>query len=56
MHFVCLKCKGIMERAVDLIEKLCDEVKTVDGFCYLGYRLNAGGGCEAAVTARARIG
>ena len=26
------------------------------GFCYLGDRVNAGGGCEAAVTARARIG
>ena len=25
-------------------------------FCYLGYRLNASGGCEAAVTARVRIG
>ena len=26
------------------------------GFCYLGDRVNASGGCEAAVTARARIG
>ena len=26
------------------------------GFCYLGDRVNAAGGCEAAVTARARIG
>ena len=26
------------------------------GFCYLGDRVNANGGCEAAVTARARIG
>ena len=25
-------------------------------FCYLGNRVNASGGCEAAVTARARIG
>ena len=28
----------------------------VNGFCYLGDRLNASGGCEAAVTARARLG
>ena len=56
MHFVCSKCKGIMERTMDSIEKLCDEVETVNGFCYLGDRLNASGGCEAAVTARVKIG
>ena len=56
MHFVCLKCKGIMEGTVNSIEKLCDEVGTVNGFWYLGDRLNASGGCEAAVTARVRIG
>ena len=56
MHFVCLKCKGIMEGTMDLFEKLCDEVETVNGFCYLGDRLNASGGCEAAVTASIRIG
>ena len=55
-HFVCLKCKGIMEGTMDLIEKLCDEVETVNGFCYLGERLNASGDCEVAVTARVRIG
>ena len=26
------------------------------GFCYLGDRLNASGGCETAVTSRVRIG
>ena len=55
MHFVCSKCKEIMEGTMDSIEKLCDEVETVNGFCYLGDRLNASGGCEAAVTARVRI-
>ena len=35
---------------------LYDEVETVMGFCYLGDRLNANGGCETAVTARVRIG
>ena len=56
MHFVCLKCKGIMEGTMDSIEKLCDEVETVNGFCYLGDRLNTSGGCEVALTARGRIG
>ena len=39
MHFVCSKkgrCKGIMEGTMDSNEKLCDEVETVNGFCYLG--------------------
>ena len=30
MHFVCSKCKGIMEGTVDSIEKLCNEVETVN--------------------------
>ena len=37
-------------------EELREEVETVIGFCYLGDRVNAGGGCKAAVTARARTG
>ena len=56
MHFVCLKCRGIMEGTVNSIEKLCDEVETVNGFCDLGDRIDASGGCEAAVTVRIRIG
>ena len=55
MHFVCSRCKGIMEETVDSIEKLCNEVEAENGFCYLGDRLNASGGREAAVTARIRI-
>ena len=50
MHFVCSNCKEMLES----IEKLCDEVETVNGFCYLGDILNSSGGCEAAVTVRAR--
>ena len=38
------------------IEKFCDEMETVNGFCYLGNRLKASSGCEAAVTARVKIG
>ena len=56
MHFVCSKCKEIVEETVDSIEKLCDEVETVNGFCYLGDSLNSSSSCEAAVTARVRIG
>ena len=56
MHFVCSKCKGIMEGTVDSIEKFCNEVETVSAFRYLGNKLNSNGGCEAAVTARVRIG
>ena len=41
---------------MDSIEKLCDEVETVNRFCYFGDRLNASDGCEAAVTAKVRIG
>ena len=33
-----------------------DQVEFVKSFCYLGDRLNASGGSEAAVTARTRIG
>ena len=41
---------------MDSIEKLCDEVETVNRFCYFGDRLNASDGCKAAVSARVRIG
>ena len=38
------------------MEVLRDEVETVKGFCYLGDRLNASGGCETAGTSRVIIG
>ena len=44
------------DRFMDSVGELCKEVETVRGFCYLGAKLNASRGCEAAVTARARIG
>ena len=34
-------CGEIMEEMVDAIEKLCDEVETVNGFCYLIDKPNA---------------
>ena len=53
---MCGRCKKQADGFMDSVEDLCEEVETVRGFCYLGNRVNAGGGCEAAVTSRARIG
>jgi len=44
--FVCARCRAFVERAVKPVEKLCDEVETVNGFCYLGDKLNASGGVK----------
>ena len=35
---------------------LCDKEETIRQFTYLGDRVSAGGGCEAAVTAKTRYG
>ena len=53
---MCGRCKKQADGSVELVEELCEEVEKVRRFCYLGDRVNASGGCEAAVTARARIG
>ena len=44
------------EDGVEPIENLCDGVETVNEFCILGDKLKTSGGCEAAVTARMRMG
>ena len=54
--FVCRRCTDVGDGTQEPEEVLCDEVETVKGFCYLGDRLNASGGCETAVTSRVRIG
>ena len=54
--FVCGRCKKQVDGLVEPVEELCEEVETVKSFCYLGDRVNASGGCKAAVTARARVG
>ena len=54
--FVCRRCIDVGNGTEEPVEVLRDEVKTVKGFCYLGDRLNASGGCETAVTSRVRIG
>ena len=51
-NFACRKCYGNIGEAVEQKEKLCDALETVREFTYLGERVNAGGGCEVAVTAR----
>ena len=43
-----------MEGIADSVEKLCNKVEEVNGFCYLVDRLNASDGCEVAVTARVK--
>ena len=43
-----------MEGMVDLIEKLCNDVKTVNEF-YLRDTLNVSGDCKAAVIANVKI-
>ncbi|XP_006813953.1 uncharacterized protein LOC102807557, partial [Saccoglossus kowalevskii] len=53
--FACGRCKNGVGRVVEQEEKLCDEVETVKEFTYLGDKVSVGGGCEVAVTARARF-
>ena len=54
--FVRRRCTDVGDGTEKPVEVLCDEVGTVKGFCYLGDRLNASGGCETAATSRVRIG
>ena len=46
--------EGNIGVAVEPEVKLCDDVEAVGEFTYLSDRVNAGGGCEATVTARTR--
>ena len=55
-NLTCRKCEGNIGEAVEQKETSCDEVATVMEFTYLGDTVSAGGGCEAAVTARTRCG
>ena len=56
--FVCELCVDTKEGIVEPGEEMVffDQVDFVKSFCYLGDRLNASCGSEAAVTARTRIG
>ena len=44
LNFACSVCNGNIGEAVEQEEKLCDEVKTVSVFTYLGDRVSVGGG------------
>ena len=54
--FACKNREGNAGEAVEHEEKLCDEVETLRQFSYLGDRVNAGGGCETAVSVKTRCG
>ena len=54
--FVCSKCEKATNGAGEVQQEvLGDEAETVKKFCYHGDKLNASGGCKAAVTARTRV-
>ena len=44
---MCGRCKKQADGLMDSVEELREVVETVRGFCYLGDRVNAGGGCKA---------
>ena len=50
--FTCRKCAWNIGESLEQELKVCDEVETVEEFTYLVDRVSAGGGCEAAVSAR----
>ena len=51
----CKRCK-MMTRNETFLERLNDDLETVEGFCYLGNAFNASGDSEMIVIARTRIG
>ena len=51
-NFACRKCVGNIDEGVEQEEKLCDGMEIVSVFAYLGDKVSAGGGYEAAVTAK----
>ena len=54
-HFVCRRYTNVGNGTEEPVKIICDKVETVNGFCYLGDRLNASGGCETSVISRVRI-
>ena len=55
-NFACRKCQENIRKPMEQEEKLCDEVETVRVHTYIGESMSAGGGGEAAETARTRCG
>ena len=56
INATCRKCEGNIREAVEQEVMLCDDVEAVREFTYLGDRVSACVGCEAAMTARTRCG
>ena len=56
INFACIKYVGNIMGAVELEEKLFNNIESVREFIYLGDRVSIGGGCEAAVTDRTGCG
>ena len=56
IDFKCRKCKGCHKNVVDQEKKLHVDVETVADLSYLGNKIYSGGGCEATVTSRTRLG
>ena len=55
-NLTCWKCEWNTGKAMKQEEKLCSKEETIREFIYLGDRVSADGGCEAAVTARKMYG
>ena len=53
-NFACWNCEGNIVEILKQVEKFCSELETVREFTYLGDRVSAGVGCEAAVTVRTK--
>ena len=51
--FICSRYETKEEIDVPVV-MLCNGIKKINGFCYLGDRLNASGDFELAVTSRVR--
>ena len=53
--FRCKRCvRGVV--LAEGVGGMNDGIERVESFVYLGDKLNAGGGCSSAVTARVRVG
>ena len=55
-NYTCRKCEGNIGEAMELKDKLSDEVVTVIKLTYLVDKESACGRCKAAVTTRRRCG
>ena len=52
----CRECKGCHVTVENQEDKLHDDAEKETDFLYLGDRINSGGGCEATVASRTKLG